>query len=153
MSRKLTDVDVTRIRERAAEGAAQKDLAEEFSVSERYIRRLVRGDARPQLGGLDRDTAIRDVRAAVDRFLAGLDLDPAQEVDAAAARALADKLDALGSSQTAGAAAAAPLLARELLATISELRGDVREPDELDEIRGRREARLLASRRAASAEG
>lgn len=144
MSRKLTDADVARVRDRAAEGCPQQEIAEEFSISGRYVRRLVRGDARPQLGGLDRDVAVRDVGAAVDRFLDGVDLDPAQEIDAAAARALAAKLDQAGTSDTASAGATAPAIARELLGIIRELRGDARECDGVDEIRERREARLLA---------
>ena len=87
---------------------------------------------------------MRDVGAAVDRFLDGVDLDPAQEIDAAAARALAAKLDQAGTSDTASAGATAPAIARELLGIIRELRGDARESDGVDEIRERREARLLA---------
>jgi transcriptional regulator with XRE-family HTH domain len=146
MPTKLSDADVANIRKRAAEGESASQLAGDFGVSRRHVGRIIRGDARPQLGGLDRDTiAVANVRVAVDRFLADLDLTPGDLVLAETARTLGDKLDQVRESWTAASAAAAPQLAYRLVETVAALRGDEGEPDALDDLQRRREARLLAA--------
>jgi len=82
---------------------------------------------------------------AVDGFVAGLgQLDDAEQVLAQTALALAGKLDQARDSATAAAAGAAPALARQRVEVVGALRGDIPEPDHLDELMRRREARRLA---------
>lgn len=50
-SGRLTDVQVVAIRERRAAGARQKDLAEQFGVTEGTISMIVRGIRWPNIGG------------------------------------------------------------------------------------------------------
>lgn len=50
-SGKLTDPEVILIRERRAAGARQKDLAEQFNVSDGQISMIVRGIRWPDVGG------------------------------------------------------------------------------------------------------
>lgn len=146
MARKLSDADVARLRELAGEGVPPAELAGRFGVTRRHVGRILRGEQRQQLGGLDRDTAQESVAKAVERFVGGLELDAAGEVRAESARVLAAKLDSARRSDTATAAHAAPGLARALLDTVASLRERHREPDRLDDLRMRREARLLAMR-------
>jgi len=78
MPRKLTDADVAAIRDEAADGRSQREIAEQFGVSRRHVGRIVNDQARRQLGGLDEDMVrAGNVRAALDRFLDGLDLNMA----------------------------------------------------------------------------
>jgi hypothetical protein len=144
MSKKLSDSDVAKIRDLAAQGRSPSEISDGFSVSRRHVSRIIRGETRQLLGGLDRDTATSSTVRAVDRFLDGLELRPADAVHAEAARALAAKLDAARDSNAATAAQAAPALARELLEVIATLRGRFREPDAVERLRQQREARLLA---------
>src|ERR1041385_4406114 len=92
---RLTDAQVAEIRRKAAEGVSRPDIAETFGVSERHVARIVRGDSRAQLLGLDLRTLRRSTVEAVDRLLDGLELEPHDEIAAAAARGLAEKVDAL----------------------------------------------------------
>ena len=48
---RLTDEDVKEIRERRASGARQKDLAEQYKITEAWVSGLVRGIKRPEAGG------------------------------------------------------------------------------------------------------
>jgi hypothetical protein len=114
-------------------------------VSPQYVGRLLRGDARPQLGGLALEREGGSVVQAVDAFLAGLELDLGALVHAEMARVLAVKLDACRALHTATAAATAPGLARSLIVAVEALRGCEREMGAIDEIRMRRDARRLAS--------
>jgi hypothetical protein len=143
--RKLSDADVAQIREMPGEGLSASQIADQFGVSRRHIGRILLGQARPQLGGLDRDLVTKgNVRSAVDRFLADLNLDPADVVRAETARTLATKLDQAGGDSTAASSTSAPHIARQLIDVIEDLRGGNREPDQLDLIRKRRDARRLA---------
>jgi transcriptional regulator with XRE-family HTH domain len=150
LARKLSDPDVARVRELGADGLTQSDIAEQFGVSRRQVSRIIRGESRPQLAGLDRDIVdSRNVQAAVDQFLEGIELDAANEVTAAVARNLASQLDGTAAKGSAAGAAAAPRIAAELAAAITDLRGTVREPDGLDALKAKRAARLLAQAAAA----
>src|SRR5689334_5540926 len=98
MARKLTDADVTRLRELASEGRSAASLGREFGVTGQYVGRLLRGVARPELEGGDANlTTVR----ALEGFLAGVELDAVGLVLAEAARALAAKLDTCRASETA----------------------------------------------------
>jgi len=143
---KLTDANVAEIRRLAGEGVPAGELARRFAVSRRHVGRLLRGEQRQQIGGLDRETARGSVAAAVERLVDGLELDAAGEVLAATASVIAAKLDALRASDSAAAAAAAPGLARQVVDLTALLKGDAEEPDALDDLVRRREARLLAAR-------
>jgi hypothetical protein len=82
--------------------------------------------------------------AAVERLVEWLPLDLNTRVHAETALVLAAKLDECRVSSTAAAATAAPGLARQLVEVVGYLTERDREPDWLDDLRGRREARLLA---------
>ena len=143
MPRKLSDHEVASLRALAGEGLPAAELAERFGVSRRHVGRLLRGEQRQQIAGLDREVARESVGAAVERFIAGLELEHAGQVLASAAFVLASKLDAARASDTA-AAGAAPALARQLVEVVYALRPDGEAPDAVDDLRRRREARLLA---------
>jgi hypothetical protein len=144
---KLTDNDVARLRDLWTQGWSAPDLAAEFSISRQHVGRLVREEQRA-VAVAGREVAIGDVSAAVDEFLDGAELRGGDEVLAATARALAVKLDACTASEAVAAAAAAPRLAAELAEVLDRLRGTaVYQPDKLDELR----ARIQAKRRAAGA--
>ncbi len=82
---------------------------------------------------------------AVAAFLEDADLQGEHVVLAATARALGSKLDACAASEAAAAAQAVPRLAAQLVDVLGRLRDGVpREPDALDLLQQRREARLLA---------
>jgi hypothetical protein len=141
---KLSDADVGRLRHLAADGWSPAALAVEFGVSVQHVRRLVRGAQRTQLGGLDARTARKSAAAAVERLVDGLTLDSFTSVHAETALVLAVKLDECRSSSTAAAATAAPGLARQLVEVVGYLTERTRKPDVLDDLRARRQARLLA---------
>ncbi len=144
--KKLTDADVGKIRALSLEGRAASKIAADFGVSRRHVARILKGTARPQLGGLDADlVGAGNVRMAVDSFLSGLDLSAADTVLAETARSLSWRLDGISRTDTVGAAAAAPQIAQRLIAVIAELRGDEHVPDAVDELVQRRQARLLAN--------
>ena len=71
MARKLTDPQVASLRALAADGHSAAALAERFGVSRRHVGRLLRGEQRQQIAGLDREVARESVGAAVERFVAG----------------------------------------------------------------------------------
>lgn len=143
---KVSDEDLARLRRlHDDEGWSVRDLADAFGISRQHAGRLLRGEQRPTIAGLDADAVRDDVVRAVDEFLAGADLDAGGAVLAAAARALALKLDACASSQSAAAASATPRIAAALVDVLAELRaGEPHEPDDLDHLRQRRAARRLA---------
>jgi hypothetical protein len=141
---KLTDVDVGRLRELWAEGWNAIDLAAEFGISRQHVGRLVREEQQPKVAGLDPEALESGVAAAIDVFLADIELGPGDGVPAATARTLAAKLDACAAVETAGAAAAVPRLACELTGLVDRLRVPaVRRPTKLDELLQRRAARRL----------
>ena len=149
--RKISDEDLARLRHLADEDWSPSDLADAFGVTVQHVRRLLRGEQRGSIAGLDPDVVRADVVRAVDEFLEDADLSAADGVLAATARALAGKLDACVSSSSAAAAAATPRLAAELVSVLAALQdGAPRELDELDDLQARRAGRLLA--RAASAD-
>ncbi len=145
--RKLSDDDVARLRHLHDEGWSHGDLAAAFGVTTQHVGRLVRGEQRPVIAGLGAEAlhAGSGVSSAVNAFLDGVDLRGEHVVLAETARALSAKLDACGTSEAAAAAQAAPRLAAQLVDVLERLREGVpREPDALDRLRQRREARLLA---------
>jgi transcriptional regulator with XRE-family HTH domain len=147
--RKIGDEELARLRDLAADGWSDEDLAAAFGVSRQHVGRLVRGKQRPEIAGLDAETVRSGVAAAVETFLADHELQAGYEVLAATARARAAKLDACATSDSASAAQAVPRLAAQLVDVLDRLRlGVPREPDGVDLIRQRREARLLAYARA-----
>ncbi len=83
--------------------------------------------------------------AACAAFLEAAELDSVGDVLAATALAHAATLDACRASAAATAAQAAPRIAAQLVDVLGELRSHApREPDEIDRIKARREARLAA---------
>ena len=143
--RKISDEELARLRHLADEGSTLTDLAEAFGITSQHVGRLVRHEQRPVIAGLDTEAVRSGVAASVEAFLTDVDLNAGAEVLAATARALASKLDACAASGSAAATQAVPRLARELVDVLERLRLDVpREPDAIDRIRQRREARLLA---------
>ena len=110
------------LRDMVAAGRDHAEIAEEFDITDRHVRRLVRGDQRGDLA-----PAEGAVYAAVRRLLDGIELDDADEVLAASAEVLAVKLDALKVSESAASAAAAPALVRQLADVLREIRGEAEE--------------------------
>jgi len=142
--RKVSDEELARLRHLADEGIPTSDLADAFGVTVQHVRRLLRGEQRGSIAGLDPDVVRADVVLAVDEFLEDADhLSAADGVRAATARAIAKKLDACAGSASVAAAAATPRLAAELVSVLAVLQaGAPRELDELDALRARRAARL-----------
>src|SRR3954447_9351910 len=141
---KVSDAELARLRELCAGGWSQDDLADEFGISRQHVSRLIRGEQRPAVAGLDAE-ALRDgVSAAVRLFLEDVDLEGRDEVLAMLAQAIASKLDACVASESAAAAQAVPRLSLQLVDVIERLSGAVREEDEIDRLRRRRAARHLA---------
>jgi hypothetical protein len=143
--RKLSEEELVRLRRLSADGWTPADLAEAFGVTPQHVGRLLRGERRPALADADPDPGLGDVSAACAAFLEAAELDSVGEVLAATARALVAKLDACGASDAATAAQAAPRIAAQVVDVPGELRSRApREPDEIDRIKARREARLAA---------
>lgn len=153
MPLKLTDDEVRRLRALwADEGWSLADLAGEFGISQQYAGRLVQGAARPLVAGLDADRVAEGVEAAVEAFVAELELDLGLDVLARTALTLARSLDAAAASDSVGGQQATPRIAAQLVAVLDRLRGAVPgEPDALDLLRQRREARRLAAMTGAAA--
>jgi transcriptional regulator with XRE-family HTH domain len=143
--RKVSDDELERLRDLADDGWSHDDLAQAFGVSRQHVGRLVRGEQRPTIAGLDAEALRCGVSGAVDAFLAGIELSASDAVLAATAHSLATKLDGCAASDATAAAQAVPRLASQLVDVLDRLRlGVPREPDALDLLRQRREARLLA---------
>lgn len=103
-----------------------QQIAERFGTSKQHVSRLARGEQRVELPPVD-VYASGSVAAAVESMLEAACLSPEEDIVAATALALAEKLDAVRSSMTAQAAMAAPGLARSLseqLATLRAVAGD-----------------------------
>lgn len=145
--RKLDERALARLRHlHAAEGWSLGDLAAEFAVTPQYVGRLVRGLQRQQIGPLDAETLRSGVARAVERHLSEVRVDPAGAVLAATARALAGKMDSCSVSDAAGAAAAMPRLAAQLVDVLRRLQEDApREPSPLDRLVASRDGRRLAN--------
>ena len=107
------------MRRLAAAGRDRAELAAEFGCTRRHVDRLVRGDQRATIPTQDGPTV-----RALREYLAALELDAADRVLAAAAEALAAKLDAVRLSDSAASAGVAPGLARQLGETLREVRGE-----------------------------
>jgi hypothetical protein len=136
MARKLTDEQIGDLRDRYALGAPVEDLAERFGVTERHVWRLVEGVVRtpPPL------KVEGSVRAAVERFLDAVgELDATDVVAAETVLLLATRLDRAD-------ARTSPALADRLVALCDDLRFRHREPDRIDALAAKREARLLRQR-------
>jgi hypothetical protein len=147
MAQRLSDAEIAAIRYARKQGCSVAEIAAEYAVPPQYVRRVLKGSARPQIGGLDAGAVATATIQAVDRFLAGLELCPADAVLAETARGLAEKLDAVRASDSATAAAAAPSIARQLVDVVAALRGIWTEPSPLEDILRRRDATLLAMER------
>jgi hypothetical protein len=118
----LDEADVASIRAVFAEGGSTlQQIADRFDTSKQHVHRLVRGEQRQLLPSVDVD-ARGSVTGAVHRLLDAAGLDPGDDVLAATACALAEKLDSVRGSDTAQSAMAAPGLARQLADTLNELR-------------------------------
>lgn len=140
---KITEREVARLRRLAEDGWAAADLATAFGVTVQHVGRLARGEQRATLPAGDGGTVDGDVLAAVDDFLADHRGRDGDAVLAATARALAGKLDQCAASDAAASAQAAPRIAAQLVATLTELREHgPREPDPLDRLVDRRALRL-----------
>ena len=132
---KLSPEQLGEIRKRYALGGLAGELADEYGVRERHVRRLVAG-VRRDAPRLKVETTVED---AVVVFLDGLELDSADVVTAETLLLLARKLDRADSRT-------APALADRLVNLCEGLRLRSREPDRIDELIARREARLLHER-------
>ena len=142
--RRISDEDLSRLRLLGEEGWSLAALAARFGISATHVGRLLRGVQRPSIASSHDDDEAVGVADAVAAFLdEGMDLSGADEVLAAAARVLAQKLDGCAASDAAAAAQAMPRLAAELASVLDALRDGVPRPlDEVDLLRARRAARL-----------
>lgn len=128
MNLRLTDEDVAEIRALGVEGGLSLSaIGERYGTSKQHVSRLLHGEQRQLLPVVD-VWGGGSVVIAVARMLevAGYAVD--EDVGAATAMALAEKLDAVRRADTAQSAMAAPGLAKQLAATLGELReqaGDV----------------------------
>ncbi len=108
------------------------------------MSKVCAGRARPAIRGLSTELLAGDgVTASVQSFIGWLTLDAGQDVVAKSALALAGKVDALTSSDQVASAPAMGATVKQLIATLDELRGLGQAMDPLDQIRARRDARLL----------
>ena len=67
--RKIGDEDLSCLRRLAEEGVPTSDLADAFGVTTQHVRRMLRGEQRASIAGLDPDVVRADVVRAVDEFL------------------------------------------------------------------------------------
>jgi transcriptional regulator with XRE-family HTH domain len=142
--RKLSDADLARLRGLADAGWTQRALADKFEISRQHVGRVLRGEQRATLAGLDARAVRSGVLGAVEQFLDGRPADDGDQVLAEAARALASKLDGCAESDSVAAAQAAPRVSAELVAVLDRLRaGGPHVPDAVDRLRMRSEARRL----------
>jgi hypothetical protein len=139
---RLTERERDDLVEAFAGGATHGELAVAFGISERHVRRLVAGVV-PAPEPLAVSTT---VEAAVEEFLDGLELDTASAITAEAALAVARRLD------RADVRSAANLAAR-LVDLVADLRWQNREPDAVDDLIRRREARRSVSRQSSELSG
>jgi transcriptional regulator with XRE-family HTH domain len=142
--RRISDEDLARLRLLGEEGWSLAALAARFGISATHVGRLLRGVQRPSIASSHDDGEAVGAADAVAAFLAEeSDLSGADEVLAAVALLLAQKLDGCAASDAAAAAQAMPRLAAQLVAVLDALRdGALREPDAVDLLRARRDARL-----------
>ena len=139
---KISEREVARLRRLAGDGWASGDLAQAFGITPQHVGRIVRGEQRATLPVDDSGTVEGEVLAAVDGFLGDHPGGGGDAVLAATVRALAGKLDQCGASDAVASAQAAPRIAAQLVATLTELRErGPREPDALDRLRERRALR------------
>jgi hypothetical protein len=121
---RLTDEQVADIRAMAAEsGHSLQEIGDRFGTTRQHVSRLVHGEQRATLPDVDVDDPTISVVDAVVALLAYADRDPSEDVMAATAVCLAEKLDAVRRSNTAQSAMAAPGLVRTLSETLADLRG------------------------------
>ncbi|MGI8623108.1 MAG: hypothetical protein ACR2NB_06400 [Solirubrobacteraceae bacterium] len=144
---RLTDEQVEELRVRFGAGGSKAALGRAFGVSRQHVARLVEQSARPRIAGLDAQAVSMSVARAVDDLLGGPGrLSREGAVLAAAIRVVAGKLDECAASETGAAAGAIPRLAGELVGLLDALEhGTDRAPDFIDDLRQRRDVRLLAS--------
>jgi AraC-like DNA-binding protein len=120
----LSDEDVVEIRALAAQENAPslQEIADEFGTSKQHVHRIVRGEQRTDLTPAS-VLAGASVAQAVTTLLEDFDLSPLEDVMAATAVAIAEKLDAVRAATSAQAAMAAPGLARGLQDLLASLTG------------------------------
>jgi transcriptional regulator with XRE-family HTH domain len=133
----LDEADVASIRAVFSEGGLSlQQIADRFGTSKQHVHRLVRGEQRQLLPAVDVD-ARGSVTNAVLVMLDAAGYDPDEDVLAATACALAEKLDSCRASDTSQSAMAAPGLARQLADTLNELRDSAADPGpRLGSLRG-----------------
>jgi hypothetical protein len=132
MNRKVSEEDVCSLQLEFARGAPVAELAVAFELSERHVRRLCAGLER-RLPHVDPGES---VEAAMQRFLDDLELDAPSRVTASAALLVARRLDHADARST-------PALVERLVGLCQQLAIRNREPDRVDELVARREARRL----------
>jgi hypothetical protein len=130
MAQKLTEDELSELRGAFAAGATPGELALAYEVTERHVWRLCQGIERrlPRVEG--------SVAEATERFLEGLRLDAGDEVVASAARLVAARLDKADARTTSA-------LAEKLVDLCQQLALRHRQPDRLDDLIARRQARRL----------
>jgi transcriptional regulator with XRE-family HTH domain len=119
--KQLTDDEIGGIRAVAAEGGLSlQQIAARYGTSRQHVSRIVRGEQRVSLPEVSLDGP--SVLAAVRRLLEAAEVPAEEDVFAATAVALAEKLDSVRRSETAQSAMAAPGLARALADMLAEVR-------------------------------
>ena len=121
------------------------ELADEYGVTDRQIRRVVAGAQHADLGSdaAPAGDGVADAVAGYFETVGGLA--GADSVREAVVRMLAAKLDAVAAADSAAAAQAAPRIAAALADVLAAIEGsrDL-EPDVIDEIRARAAERHAA---------
>lgn len=121
---KLSDDQVAQIRAQAADGGVSlTEIAQRFGTSKQHVSRLVSGQQRQLLAG--NAAYLRgSVVAALEALFQDLGVSPDDDVRAATALALGEKLDAVRVAQSASSAMACPGLAKALSETLIELQDE-----------------------------
>jgi Sigma-70, region 4 len=138
---RLTEQERDDLVEAFACGATHGELAVAFGISERHVRRLVAG----VVSAPEPLAVSTTVEAAVEEFLDG-ELDTASAITAEAALAVARRLDRSDVRSAAN-------LAARLVDLVADLRWQNREPDAVDDLIRRREARRSVSRQSSELSG
>jgi hypothetical protein len=138
--RNLGALTTEELRDRFSLGATTTELAEEYGITERHVRRLVH-DLEPPASPVFTVSPGETVSDALNLFLTDIgSRDPQGDVLAATARKLAQNLDRADSRS-------APALARALVDVLDQLNGTT-ELDGIAELRRRRDARPLLDQAA-----
>jgi transcriptional regulator with XRE-family HTH domain len=147
MSRsKLTDAQVAEIRALVGEGGLSLSaIAERFGTSRQHVSRLARGEQRGELVSIPPVDVWRanGVASAVRSLLDRAGLDPNEDVAAATAVVLAEKLDQCREALSAQSAMAVPGIAKVLQDVLDDIRAVGQGGPRLGSLRGE-EAVLVA---------